>query len=47
MTGGDASFGIDAENAGKIAVADAGEFKGFSSSWLLKMTRVLLRVVRP
>jgi len=29
MTGGDASFGIDAENSGKIAVADAGEFKGF------------------
>jgi len=29
MTGGDSAFGIDAENAGKIAVADFGEFNGF------------------
>ena len=30
MTGGDASFGIDAEQAGKIAVADAEPLYGFS-----------------
>ncbi len=30
MTGGDASFGIDAEQAGKIAVADAEPLHGFS-----------------
>ena len=29
MTGGNAAFGIDAEQAGLIAVADAGEFMGF------------------
>ncbi len=29
MTGGDSAFGIDAENSGKIAVADFGEFNGF------------------
>ena len=29
MTGGDAAFGVDAEQSGKIAVSDAGEFKGF------------------
>ena len=29
MTGGDASFGLDAEQAGKIAVADAEPFEGF------------------
>jgi len=29
MTGGDSAFGIDAENSGKIAVADFGEFEGF------------------
>jgi len=29
MTGGDASFGIDAEQSGKIAVADFGEYMGF------------------
>lgn len=29
MTGGDASFGIDAEQSGKIAVADAEPFEGF------------------
>jgi len=30
MTGGDASFGIDAEQSGKIAVADAKPLQGFS-----------------
>lgn len=30
MTGGDASFGIDAEHSGKIAVADAEPLQGFS-----------------
>ena len=30
MTGGYADFGIDAENSGLLAVADAGEFEGFS-----------------
>lgn len=30
MSGGDAAFGIDAENAGKIAVADACTLAGFS-----------------
>lgn len=30
MTGGDASFGIDAEQSGKIAVADAEPLQGFS-----------------
>lgn len=30
MTGGNSGFGIDAENSGLIAVADAGEFEGFS-----------------
>ncbi len=30
MTGGDASFGIDAEQSGKIAVADAEPLHGFS-----------------
>jgi branched-chain amino acid transport system substrate-binding protein len=29
MTGGDSAFGIDAENSGKIAVADFPEFEGF------------------
>jgi len=29
MTGGDASFGIDAEQSGKLAVADAEDFNGF------------------
>ncbi len=29
MTGGDASFGIDAEQSGKIAVADAADLDGF------------------
>lgn len=29
MTGGDSGFGIDAEQAGLIAVEDAGEFMGF------------------
>lgn len=29
MTGGYADFGIDAENSGLLAVADAGEFEGF------------------
>jgi branched-chain amino acid transport system substrate-binding protein len=29
MTGGNAAFGIDAEQAGMIAVADAGEHEGF------------------
>ena len=30
MTGGYADFGIDAENSGLLAVADAGDFEGFS-----------------
>ena len=30
MTGGDSGFGIDAENSGLLAVADAGDFEGFS-----------------
>lgn len=30
MTGGDSAFGIDAENSGLLAVADAGTFEGFS-----------------
>ena len=30
MTGGDASFGIDAEQSGKLAVADAEPFEGFA-----------------
>lgn len=29
MTGGDASFGIDISQGGKVAVTDAGEFEGF------------------
>lgn len=29
MTGGDASFGVDAAQSGKIAVSDAGDVKGF------------------
>jgi len=30
MTGGDSAFGIDAENSGLLAVADAGDLEGFS-----------------
>lgn len=30
MTGGDSAFGIDAENSGMLAVADAEPFEGFS-----------------
>jgi branched-chain amino acid transport system substrate-binding protein len=30
MTGDNASFGIDISNAAKLAVVDAGKFKGFS-----------------